>query len=358
MIFGVLGRYFAARFFRTLFSVFAGVFALIYTVDMIETLRRAGESPNANAALLAWLSLLRTPIIAEQALPFAALIGSLIAFFSLSRRLELVVARASGVSAWQFLAPALLVAVLIGVIEVTAYNPLSTAMQQRADAIEAKLFGAPTRRSGGVWLNQASIDGQSIVHAGGRDAEGAFVRLQAFNFDPDGTFSQRVDAERAFLRDGFWELRNATVVTPGFDSQVSEVFLLATPLTEAQAAQALTAPETVDFWTLPALVRQVDLAGLDSVAYRLRYQQLLSTPVMLVAMVLLASCFSLGLFRMGGIQKMIFGGVGAGFVLYVATKVVGDLGGVGMLSPLAAGWLPAIVGCLIGVFVLLHQEDG
>ena len=69
---------------------------------------------------MAWLSLLHTPIVAEQALPFAVLLGSMIAFLNFSRRLELVVARAAGVSVWQFLAPAAIVAALIGVVEVTA----------------------------------------------------------------------------------------------------------------------------------------------------------------------------------------------------------------------------------------------
>ena len=47
----------------------------------------------------------------------------------------------------------------------------------------------------------------------------------------------------------------------------------------------------------------------------------------LVAMVLIAASFSLRFFRFGGIAKMVSGGVAAGFVLYVATKLVGDLGG-------------------------------
>ena len=106
MIFGVLGRYFAARFVSTVLAVFASVFALIFTLDLVETLRRSGEAKAASAPLLAWLAFLHTPIVAEQALPFIVLLGSLIAFLNLSRRLELVVARAAGVSVWQFLAPA------------------------------------------------------------------------------------------------------------------------------------------------------------------------------------------------------------------------------------------------------------
>ena len=55
---------------------------------------------------------------------------------------------------------------------------------------------------------------------------------------------------------------------------------------------------------------------------------------------------------------MVTGGVVAGFVLYVATKLVSDLGGAGFLSAPIAAWSPAIVGCMLGSLVLLHQEDG
>ena len=115
MIAGTLGRYFARRFFKTIAAVFAGVFALIYAIDVVEMMRRSGDTPGAVAPLMAWLSLLHTPIVAEQALPFAVLFGAMIAFLNLSRELELVVARSAGVSVWQFLAPPVFVAVAIGI---------------------------------------------------------------------------------------------------------------------------------------------------------------------------------------------------------------------------------------------------
>ena len=146
MIVGILDRYFGRSFLKTVLAVFGGVFFLIFTIDLVETLRRTGETPGANGLLMAWLSLLHTPIVAEQALPFAVLLGSMIAFLNLSRRLELVVARAAGVSVWRFLSPALIVALAIGVVAATIYNPLSTAMKRQSDAIEAKLFGAAGSR--------------------------------------------------------------------------------------------------------------------------------------------------------------------------------------------------------------------
>jgi lipopolysaccharide export system permease protein len=75
-------------------------------------------------------------------------------------------------------------------------------------------------------------------------------------------------------------------------------------------------------------------------------------------MVLIAATVSLRFFRSGGVSRTVSGGVAAGFVLYVATKLAGDLGGAGLLSASVAAWAPAIIGAMLGILVLLHQEDG
>src|SRR5208283_5948453 len=115
---------------------FSGVFLLIYVVDLVEMLRRSGDAPKATAVLMAALSFLRTPTVAEQALPFAVLFGSMIAFLNLSRKLELVVARAAGVSVWQILAPPVFVILIVGAVSFGLYNPASAWMKERSDEIE------------------------------------------------------------------------------------------------------------------------------------------------------------------------------------------------------------------------------
>jgi lipopolysaccharide export system permease protein len=351
--------YLADRFAKTIIAAFSFVFILIYAVDLVELLRRSGDSPLATGILMAGLSFLRTPTVAEQALPFAVLFGSMTAFLNLSRKMELVVARAAGVSVWQFLTPPLLVSALIGIVSVAAYNPASTWMKQRSDEIEAKAFGGPAPDSAGMWIRQKSVDGQAVLHANGRDATGTrLTRVEVFNFDDKGNFIERVDADSGELLDGYWVLRDAKVVTPGFETLPVSTYLLATSLNRREVAQAFVAPETVSFWSLPELADQTARAGLDPTAYLLRYQELLARPLTLAAMVLVAACYSLRFFRMGGVEYMVSSGVAAGFVLYVTTKVINDLGGAGFISAPVAGWSPGLVGCLFGVYVLLQQEDG
>ena len=359
MIGRTLSLYLAERFARTVTAAFLFVFVLIYAVDLVELLRRSGDSQRATGILMAGLSFLRTPAIAEQALPFAVLFGSMMAFLNLTRKMELVVARAAGVSVWQILTPPLLVILVIGILSVVAYNPASTWMKEKSDEIESRVFGGPALGTIGMWIRQKSVDGQSVIRADARSGDGAeFKGLHVFNFDDKGNFVERVEAASGELHDGYWVLHNAVMVTPGFEAMTVSTYLLATNLDRTEVAQAFVAPETVSFWRLSGLAAQTKRAGLDPTAYELQYQELLARPLTLASMVLVAACFSLRFFRMGGIEYMVSGGVVAGFVLYVATKVVSDLGGAGFLSTSVAGWAPGIVGCLFGVYVLLQREDG
>src|SRR5260370_4738656 len=74
-------------------------------------------------------------------------------------------------------------------------------------------------------------------------------------------------------------------------------------------------------------------------------------------MVMLAASVSLRFFRMGGVQKMVLSGVGAGFLLYVLSKVTEDLSRAELMHPIAAAWLPVFLGGLTGFFALPYQED-
>lgn len=361
MIGPTFGFYLSSRFLRTIAIVFLTMFTLIYLLDFVEMLRRASDVQGVSSGYVAFLTLLRVPALSEQVLPFAVLFGSMAAFLNLSRKLELVVARAAGLSAWQFVTPPVLIVALLGGFAVTIYNPLSANMKQRADRMEARLFGKTGRDEvdTSLWIRQKSVDGQSILRAERSSDFGTVLSgVTAFVYEPDGAFLERIEAAHAKLANGFWTLQEARVLAPGEEPADHEVVLLASNLSPEQVTQSFVAPDSVPFWDLPELRNRMEQAGLDATGYALRYQSLLARPLLLVAMVFVAASFSLRFFRFGGVAWMVSGGVVAGFVLYVATKLVGDLGNAGLLRPQIAAWSPAIVGSMLGALALLHQEDG
>lgn len=361
LLVSTFGRYLTKRFARSILGVFGTFFFLVLTLDFVELMRRAGDSPLATTPKVIQLALFRAPAVAEQIFPFAVLFGGMFALLTLSRKLELVVARSVGVSAWQFLQPAALVAMLIGLVSIMVYNPLAAEMKQRATGLEAAIFARAGQATSGqdIWIRQRSVDGQAIIRAAAALPDGVGLsQVAIFAFGPEGGFSERIEAREAVLYNGYWELSDARVVSATEEPQSYKTYLLATTLEPDQVRQSFTPPDSVGFWSMPSVIERTQKAGLDTTRYELRYQSLMARPLLLVAMVLVAASVSLRFFRFGGVTKLVIGGVAAGFVLYVATQLSEELGASGIVNTPVAAWLPAIVGTLLGALALLHQEDG
>ena len=358
-----MARYIGLRFLGAVLLAFAGIFALVALLDYIELMRRAADIAHVSATLVAKTSFYRVPQVTEQMLPFCVLIGAMSCYLTLSRRLELVVARAAGMSAWQFITPALVVAFGLGVLATAIYNPISAILQERSKRFEAELFGqnpSALRGNGGTfWVSQRSDDGQAIISATSSHGQGAGLNgVSVFTFDNAGHFKQRIEARAAALEPGRWQLLDARVYELGVLPVDYAVFPLKTSLTPEQVRESFATPESVPFWELPWYITIAERAGLGAAGYRLQFQKLLAKPFLLSAMVFLAAAVSLRFFRFGGIQKMILSGVAAGFLLYVLSRVTDDLSKAELMQPLVAAWLPVLAGGLTGFIALLYQEDG
>jgi lipopolysaccharide export system permease protein len=363
MMTNTLGRYFAGRFVISALGVFASIFVLLVLVDYIEMVRKTSGLVSASAVTVAETSLFRVPQLLEKMMPFCILIGAMTCYLALSRRLELVVARAAGVSAWQFISPALASAIVLGILATTAYNPMSANLSELSKRMEAELFGSAPgggiQDATGFWINQVNSDGQVIINAARSERQGVrLTGLTLFRFDTKAQFKERIEAREATLEEGRWlfkSVRRYSLDGPPVDQGS---FTLATSLTPAQVRNSFSTPETVSFWQLPSYIRSSESSGFATAGYRLQYHKLIAQPFLLAAMVMLAAAVSLRFFRFGGVQKMVLSGVGAGFLLYVLSKVTEDLSKAELMHPIAAAWLPVFVGGLTGFLALLYQEDG
>ena len=172
--------------------VFAGIFALIALLDYIELMRRAADIPNVSALLVAKTSFYRVPQVTERILPFCVLIGAMSCYLNLSRRLELVIARAAGMSAWQFIAPALLGGASSSASLATAlYNPVCRHPARAVQTPRGRTF-RPEQR--GVRQQRRTVlgepahdDGQAIINAkSSRDQGAELSGVTVFTFDHDG----------------------------------------------------------------------------------------------------------------------------------------------------------------------------
>ena len=132
--------YIARQFFAWFCGVFAAMVIITFLLDYIELIRRGGSKLQATLSLLFEMAALKLPDTAQEVLPFAILFGTMLAFWRLTRNNELVIARAAGVSVWQFLTPAVLVALLVGIIAVTVFNPIASFTQAAYEKLESRVL--------------------------------------------------------------------------------------------------------------------------------------------------------------------------------------------------------------------------
>jgi lipopolysaccharide export system permease protein len=361
-----LSFYFARHFAKMVGAIFILAFLLTAAVTYFEFFTRAFKGEAVAGMLLAAMALLKVPSLVEDSLPFAVLYGSIAAFVIANRRLEVVIARAAGVSAWQFLLPACAVGLIAGILATTVYNPAAATFRSWSGALGSRVFTAAsqpqqsTEGNGPVWARQKADDGtESIIGSVQSYDEGlGLLGVTAYVFDAGGHFRERVDAPRAHYSPRAWRLEDATITAVSANPHKADTYELPTNLTENEVKRTFLQLDSVSFWSLPSLSASARHAGVPSDRYDMQFNVLLARPILLLAMVLIAANVSLRFSRSRDLGRVIITGVAVGFMLYVVMKIASDLGSGGIVPPPLAAWLPAIVATLVGVTVLLHLEDG
>jgi lipopolysaccharide export system permease protein len=355
-------RYIARRFTLWLLGVLALLVAVIVLAETIELLRRAAGRPDIGFGIIVQMALLKTPATAQIVLPFAVLAAGMGAYWQLTRFHELVVARAAGVSVWQFLLPAAGTVLIVAVLRVIAFDPLSAAMSGKFDQLESVSLGGSqlvAASVNGLWLRQLEEGRQSVIHAERLQPEShALERVMILDFAPDDSLIERIDADAAFLEGDRWRLANAWITAPNQPSVFEESHERPASLTFPEIIESFVSPRAVSFWRLPRYIELLEETGLPTLDHRLRYHRLLATPLLLVSMVVLSAAFALRPARKGGVTLLIATGAFSGFLLYFLSDVVHALGLNGTIPIVLAAWTPGGIVGMVGVALLLHLEDG
>jgi lipopolysaccharide export system permease protein len=364
-----LSLYVARVFSVAVGIMLASLSGLVSLFDFIELLRRSATRPDATFGLVVQIAALRLPYISMQILPFAVLLGGIVAFWRLTRSSELIVARAAGVSAWQFLAAPVACALLLGTFATTVISPLSSVMLARAESLDntyLRSTGGPLALAGGqLWLRQAdrAFDpaGVAILHAQSVTLQHGVLTAQdvsVFRLNATDRLLLRIDAASAELERGYWLLKDARTVTPDHMPESVGTMRLPTDLTVSRVQESFASPDTLSVWALPSFIALLEHSGFSAIRHRLHFQTLLALPLLAATMALVSAGFSMRPTRRGGVAQMIGSGVSAGFLLFVVSKITEEFGQSGSLPAMLAAWAPALAGLLLAISLLLHLEDG
>jgi lipopolysaccharide export system permease protein len=354
-----LALYLVRLFLTRTFAVLALLVIVLMALDLLgESGKILAVPGNGEAELWHYVSL-RVPLLVQRFLPFAALLGTLIAFTALNQHSEVVAMKAAGMSAHQVLAPLIVASLGLAALAFAFNEGVAVNSARMVNAWSDNDF-RPIRSTSGVLSNVWVKAGDDLVHADIASGRGRALQLQRVKiYDRQGgALRQVIDAERAVQGGGAWTLHNVRT----YDTATNVVrrqpqAMAMSGVTPDRFTLAKVNPDERNFLALKRDIADLEAAGRPSEEARAGLWHKISGPLSIVLMPLLAAVAAFGLARSGKVLLRAAAGMALGFAYFVVDNLSLALGNVGAYPAWLAAWAPFMLFLLIGEAVLVRSEE-
>ena len=346
----VLTLFLLRRFFASFFLVMLTVCGVIFAVTFVE---RLSANPNALATLMdTWIRLLE---YIPMFLPLAVFMGTLVAFYNLTKSTELIIISGTGLSPFQIARPFLFGAFIVGALATTIVNPYSVNLTTR------NLTGHQLKMiDNAIWLRETSDNGFLTARAAGLNItpnkDIVFNDITILLQDNDFKLQERISTKSALLSEHGIDIEHADIINSQGLSK-SAPRHIDTKLTPETVLDRYLQPDQISFWKLPSFITKMNKVGISTRGHMVQFWTLLFLPLNMMAMVILGIAFSQTKQRRNysfGVKFSL--GILTCFALYFIVNLFNALGNTGTLPPLIAIIAPQII-IIAGASVFITSFD-
>lgn len=356
-----LGRY-VTRMFLIRFVVFlAGLTLILQVLDMMGRSDdiMAGEGASY-ASLLTYIQL-RVPQLLAQFTPFAALLAVVTTLATLNQHSEVIIMKAAGLSAYNVLAPATLVCLVIALAHFTFNELVVVKSNAHLDFWEKNDFAAnlpePPTTANRSWV----LDGSTIIEIDSIVQNGRVLLLDNISLyerDADANLRSLAKARFATYTDGAWTLYDVRRFTiPEFKTTRSDSETWPVSIPAERFIALAIEPDKVSYRKLLRSIRDLKREGYPTSVLQGALYHKISGPLASVLMPLLGAVAAFGLARGGQLFIRIVFGMALGFAFFVADNFMMAVGEFGAAPPLLAAWAPFLLFLLLGLSVIFYTEE-
>jgi lipopolysaccharide export system permease protein len=350
-----MGRIFLIR----CFAVLAMLVVILMTLDLLGESGKILTYPgNGDAELWRYASL-RLPQLIARFLPFSVLLGTLITLSTLNQHSEVISMKAAGISAHQIIAPLVVAAMFIAALSFAFNERIVTRATATLEDWEEVDFG-PVPRDSGIKANVWVRHGDDLILAREvRPTRGGTTLGNITLYERSGeTLEAITTARRGVAAGGAWRLEEVE----RFDvaagrSRVLPAMTFGEGLDPTQFTLADADADTEDFMTLRDSIRQLKVAGRNTMDLESGLWHKFSGPLSALLMPLLGAVAGFGLARAGQLFIRAIIGMALGFAYFVVDNFALAMGNLGAYSPPLAAWAPFALFLLVGETVLIRTEE-
>lgn len=360
--------YLAKCFLLRFLQIFAIFSLIIFFVNLIEALDKASGT-DISIFVVALMAFLHIPEFLNDIASSLVLFAAIMTFFFLSNKSEITIIRNCGYSMWHLIYPIAFTAFALGIFWVTVFSPLSIKMMHKFNALEGKYIKKELREvvssSSGIWIKQTNEEkpGEEVLIQAKRvyKENVELSEVAIWFIDKDGSFYRRLNARKAFLKDGFWLLEGVVLNDFEYLNKIEREMRINTSLKPDFVVDKVVSNfenvKLFSIFALPDLIKSLREAGFHSTKFQVYFNSLLSKPFLFAAMTLIACFFGINNFRNRNTTLMVFLGMLCGLGMYIALSFIGALGASRFIPVFASTWVITFLCLGVGILLIYRKEN-
>ncbi|MBI4772922.1 MAG: LPS export ABC transporter permease LptG [Deltaproteobacteria bacterium] len=356
-----ISRYLVQEFLKTFLLCLASFVCIYIIVDFFERVDNFLEA-KVSLWVMAEYIVFKTPLMVQQVLPAAVLMGTTLSIGIMARNREFTMFRANGLSFYRLLVPLLLFSVCISFFLFFLNETILPLANQKTNYIfRIQVQKRPLNtlyRNERFWYRGKGV----IFHVVLYDAPSQSLKgVTLYRFAENHGLQQRIDAREARWKNGEWQfidgLKQELLPNKGIKSERFET--LDIPLEERPSdfSHIIRDPDEMSFAELRNYIRKIKREGYNSIGYRADLHHKIAFPFVCVIMALVGYPLALRTRSSGTVAVGVGMSIGLAFLYWVLLSLSLSFGRSGILPPLLSAWMANLTFLSAGFLMLASLKQ-
>jgi len=357
----VLNKYLTKKFLKIVFNTTLIFFALGVVMNLFEEINFFKDiDVGFNLPLL--LSLLFVPSLLYNMFPFVILLSGIWFFLVIKKSDEILAMKVSGMSNFSIILLPSFLCVIIGIVFITSFNPLTSALVKKYETLKGHYekdqdyLAALTVN--GIWIREKTLEKNNIIKSQSLNNNN-LNEVIIFEFAKNGDFIKRIEADTADISTVKWSLKNAKIVNAeGMVLAENVENLTFISMYDIKRIKSLYSNlDTISFWNLKSEIKLLEERGYSTREMQSKLQRSLAFPLFLLSMLLLSAFFTLGIDFKENNWTYVFIAIITSVVIYFFNDFSAILGETEKLPIEVAVWMPIAIIFIFSSVGIIHANQ-
>ena len=358
MMLNTYKRYILSLYSKTLVEIILIFFSLILIINIFEEINFL-QNEDVSGFFPVFLSLLNTPSIIFDILPFIFLISTLLFFIKLINKNELSIFKYAGITNIQILRVIVFFSFIIGLFLIVGFYTFTSKLKNQYLLIknqfttDDKYLAVIT--ANGLWIRDEINGSINIVNADKINND-RLVNVSIVQFDKNYNLLQIIQSDDVNIKSKNWNINDPLVTKKNVTNKLE--FINLDSNFDIEVVNSLFSNlSSMSLFKLRELKKDYKKLGYSTVGIEVYQNKIFSVPIYLSIMTLLSAIIMFNSkFRKSKIFNIILG-ISLSVVIYYVNYFSGLLGETGKIPIVLSVWLPLIILIIISLIGLVRVNE-